>query len=51
MARVLRGGRRGRLRRQLVLAFGGRSNITDLDACITRLGWAVKDISRDDQAR
>ena len=31
------------LARQLVLAFGGRSNIADLDACITRLRVNVKD--------
>ncbi|MDX5399120.1 MAG: PTS transporter subunit EIIC, partial [Actinomycetes bacterium] len=37
--------------RQLVLAFGGRSNITDLDACITRLRVGVKDISRADQGK
>ncbi|MGM0386777.1 MAG: PTS transporter subunit EIIC [Actinomycetota bacterium] len=35
--------------RRLVLAFGGRSNIKDLDACITRLRVGVKDISRADQ--
>jgi glucose PTS system EIICB or EIICBA component len=29
--------------RDLVLAFGGRSNITSLDACITRLRISVKD--------
>ena len=31
--------------RLLVLAFGGRSNITALDACITRLRVSVKDLS------
>lgn len=35
--------------RQLVLAFGGRSNIRDLDACITRLRVGVADIGRADQ--
>ncbi len=35
--------------RQLVHAFGGRSNIKDLDACITRLRVGVHDISRADQ--
>jgi PTS system glucose-specific IIC component len=30
--------------RELVLAFGGRSNIKNLDACITRLRIEVKDI-------
>src|SRR5690349_2138769 len=37
--------------RDLVLAFGGRGNITSLDACITRLRIAVKDPARVDQAR
>ncbi|NLT56919.1 MAG: PTS transporter subunit EIIC [Actinomycetales bacterium] len=37
--------------RQLVLAFGGRSNISDLDACITRLRVEVDDVSRVDQGR
>lgn len=37
--------------RELVLAFGGRGNITSLDACITRLRVAVKEPSRVDQAR
>ena len=36
---------------QLVLAFGGRSNIKDLDACITRLRVGVEDIGRADQAK
>jgi glucose PTS system EIICB or EIICBA component len=36
---------------QLVLAFGGRSNIKDLDACITRLRVGVEDIHRADQAK
>ena len=35
--------------RQLVLAFGGRSNIQDLDACITRLRVGLADINRADQ--
>ncbi len=35
--------------RQLVLAFGGRSNIKDLDACITRLRVGLVDINRADQ--
>ncbi|WP_341675256.1 PTS glucose transporter subunit IIBC [Niveibacterium sp. SC-1] len=35
----------------LVLAFGGRSNITALDACITRLRISVKDPAKVDQAR
>jgi PTS system glucose-specific IIC component len=33
----------GAFSRQLVLAFGGRKNITDLDACITRLRVSVVD--------
>jgi PTS system glucose-specific IIC component len=37
--------------RDLVVAFGGRNNITSLDACITRLRIAVKDPSKVDQAR
>jgi glucose PTS system EIICB or EIICBA component len=36
---------------QLVLAFGGRSNIKDLDACITRLRVGVEDIHRADQGK
>lgn len=36
---------------ELVLAFGGRANITHLDACITRLRVTVKDPARVDQAR
>jgi PTS system glucose-specific IIC component len=35
--------------RELVLAFGGRSNITSLDACITRLRISVKDPARVDE--
>jgi PTS system glucose-specific IIC component len=38
-----------RFSQQLVLAFGGRSNITDLDACITRLRVGVHDINKADQ--
>ncbi|MCG3206963.1 MAG: hypothetical protein FOGNACKC_00563 [Anaerolineae bacterium] len=37
--------------RQLVLAFGGRSNITNLDACITRLRIAVVDAGKINQAK
>lgn len=36
---------------QLVLAFGGKSNIESMDACITRLRIGVKNISLVDQAR
>jgi PTS system glucose-specific IIC component len=32
--------------RQLVLAFGGRNNIASLDACITRLRVALKDVTK-----
>ncbi|MCE5334897.1 MAG: glucose-specific PTS transporter subunit IIBC [Desulfobacteraceae bacterium] len=35
---------------QLVLAFGGRSNITSLDACITRLRVSVADPAKVNQA-
>jgi glucose PTS system EIICB or EIICBA component len=37
--------------RQLVHAFGGRSNITDLDACITRLRVGVKETGRADERK
>jgi PTS system glucose-specific IIC component len=37
--------------RQLVLAFGGRSNIESLDACITRLRIGVIDPAKVNQAR
>lgn len=37
--------------RKLVTAFGGRQNITNLDACITRLRVGVADIAKVDQAR
>ena len=40
-----------RFAQQLVLAFGGRSNIKDLDACITRLRVGVNDIGRADQKK
>jgi PTS system glucose-specific IIC component len=36
---------------EMVLAFGGRDNIASLDACITRLRVAVKDIAKVDQAK
>lgn len=35
---------------ELVNAFGGKDNISNLDACITRLRIDVKDISKVDQA-
>jgi PTS system glucose-specific IIC component len=37
--------------RQLVLAFGGKSNINSLDACITRLRIGVSDPNKVNQAR
>jgi glucose PTS system EIICB or EIICBA component len=37
--------------RQLVLAFGGRDNLTGLDACITRLRVSVGDPALVDQAK
>ena len=37
--------------KELVLAFGGRSNIAGLDACITRLRIEVKDMGRVNIAR
>jgi PTS system glucose-specific IIC component len=37
--------------RDLVLAFGGRNNITALDACITRLRVSVTDATRVDRAK
>lgn len=36
--------------RRLVLAFGGRGNIVDLDACITRLRVGVRDVALADQS-
>jgi PTS system glucose-specific IIC component len=41
----------GGLARDLVLAFGGRGNITNLDACITRLRVAVADPGKVSAAR
>lgn len=40
-----------RFAQQLVLAFGGKSNIKDLDACITRLRVGVNDIGKADQKK
>jgi PTS system glucose-specific IIC component len=37
--------------RDLVLAFGGRSNITSLDACITRLRISVNDPTLGDEGK
>ncbi len=36
---------------QLVLAFGGKSNIKNIDACITRLRIEVKDIKKANQEK
>ena len=36
---------------ELVLAFGGKSNIKELDACITRLRVELNDISKADQGK
>ena len=36
---------------ELVSAFGGKDNIANLDACITRLRVSVKDIAKVDQAK
>jgi len=47
---VLSEGKYGRAR-DLVLAFGGRRNISSLDACITRLRVAVKEPTAVNQAR
>jgi len=44
-------GKKYAMAQQLALAFGGRSNITALDACITRLRVSVKDEGRVDQKR
>jgi PTS system glucose-specific IIC component len=35
---------------KLVTAFGGKENITNLDACITRLRVSVADVGKVDQA-
>jgi PTS system glucose-specific IIC component len=37
--------------KELVLAFGGRKNLTSLDACITRLRISVNDPAKVDEAR
>jgi len=44
-------GDRLAMARELVAAFGGRDNITSLDACITRLRVSVADTGKVDQAR
>src|SRR3954471_2020580 len=45
------GAAEGGRARDPVVAFGGRGNISSLDACITRLRVAVKDPGKVDQAR
>ncbi|WP_068110946.1 PTS transporter subunit EIIC [Tropicimonas marinistellae] len=44
-----RAGAADQMARELVLAFGGRSNIKGLDACITRLRIEVADVTKADQ--
>ncbi|EEE9947826.1 PTS glucose transporter subunit IIBC [Salmonella enterica subsp. enterica serovar Uzaramo] len=41
----------GEIAEELVQAFGGRYNITSLDACITRLRISVVDVSKVDQEK
>ncbi|ENJ0753899.1 PTS glucose transporter subunit IIBC [Salmonella enterica] len=41
----------GAIAEELVQAFGGRDNITSLDACITRLRISVVDVSKVDQEK
>lgn len=41
----------GKFDLELVLAFGGKSNIVELDACITRLRVEVDDIAKADQEK
>jgi PTS system glucose-specific IIC component len=36
--------------RHWIAAFGGKENITNLDACITRLRVSVADVAKVDQA-
>lgn len=45
------GGAVSDMARQLVLSFGGKSNITELDSCITRLRISVADPSKINAAR
>jgi PTS system glucose-specific IIC component len=40
----------GEMAPALVAAFGGKENITNLDACITRLRVSVADVAKVDQA-
>jgi glucose PTS system EIICB or EIICBA component len=49
-AEAIGGDDRFALARRLVAAFGGKANITNLDACITRLRVGVVDMSKVDQA-
>ncbi|MBV8046041.1 MAG: PTS glucose transporter subunit IIBC [Paludibacterium sp.] len=41
----------GSMAQGLVEAFGGRTNLTSLDACITRLRVSVADVAKVDQSR
>jgi len=41
----------GAMAQNLVEAFGGRTNLTSMDACITRLRISVADVAKVDQAR
>ena len=43
-------GASGEMAPALVAAFGGKENITNLDACITRLRVSVADVAKVDQA-
>ncbi|MBP0650433.1 PTS transporter subunit EIIB, partial [Mycobacterium tuberculosis] len=43
------GNDRFAMAKRLVTAFGGRENITNLDACITRLRVGVADVAKVDQ--
>ena len=43
-------GATGEMAPALVAAFGGKENITNLDACITRLRVSVADVAKVDQA-
>ena len=45
------GGASTEMAKDLVAAFGGKANITGLDACITRLRVAVADVEAVDQDR
>ncbi|QOQ69474.1 PTS glucose transporter subunit IIBC [Photobacterium damselae] len=44
-------GSESEMAQELVTAFGGKDNITNLDACITRLRVSVADVNKVDQDR